>query len=107
MSSTVNPAYAPTYRLTRRGRVVVFALGFLVLLAIGLVFAAASMATGEPEATETIVVAPGQTLWEIASGVAAAQGTDDVRETMTHLVELNDLDSVALGAGQSLEVPVD
>src|SRR5919107_6342490 len=99
IASNANATYAPTYRLTRRGRVVVFLLGFLVLLAIGIAFAGGSVATGEKEATTSIVVAPGQSLWSIAADVS---DDGDVRDTMTHLVELNDLDSVVLAAGQVL-----
>ncbi|WP_340536804.1 LysM peptidoglycan-binding domain-containing protein [Nocardioides sp. GXZ039] len=98
----VREEYVPVYRLTRRGRLVLFALAFLVLLAIGVVFASNSMATAEPQATETVVVAPGETLWSIASDVAEG---DDVREMMSYLVDLNDLPDVTLDAGQQLIVP--
>ena len=100
--STTTTTHVPDYRLTRRGRLVVFVLAFLALVAIGLACAGGSMATGEREATETVVVEPGQTLWEIAS--SASEGRD-VRDMMDHLVDLNGLDSVALDAGQRLEVP--
>ena len=102
--SSMTTTYVPIYRLTRRGRLVVFALAFLVVVAIGVAFAGGSMATGDKEATETVVVAPGDTLWEIASGVA---DDGDVRDMMSHISDLNQLDSVALAAGQRLEVPVD
>ena len=92
----------PDVRLTRRGRLLVFVLAFVVLVAVGVAFASGSVATSEPEATETVVVEPGQTLWEIASTVSDGR---DVRDTMEHLVDLNGLDSVVLDAGQSLEVP--
>jgi hypothetical protein len=103
-SVTAGPSVGPVYRLTRRGRLVVFVLAFLVLAAIGVAFAGGSMATSEPEATETVVVEPGQTLWEIA---AAASDGRDVRDMVDHLADLNDLDTVVLDAGQSLAVPVD
>jgi Tfp pilus assembly protein FimV len=97
---------APVYRLTRRGRLAVVAATLLALAAIGLVFAAGSVATEQPEATETVVVAPGDTLWGIASDLVADGAVEgDVRDTMQHLVELNDLDSVSLAAGQRLQVP--
>jgi uncharacterized protein involved in exopolysaccharide biosynthesis len=106
MSSTTvlaRPPVGPTYRLTRRGRLVVFALAFAALLVIGLALAGGSMATEEPEATQTVVVEPGQSLWSIAAD--ASEGRD-VRDMMDHLADLNELDSVALDAGQRLEVPV-
>lgn len=91
-------------RLTRRGRVV------LVLLAVALAFGIGAVAgqaqAGRPEnATqyETVYVAPGQTMWGIAEGVA---GNRDVRDVVAMLVDLNALDSSELVAGQELLVPV-
>lgn len=103
-SLTARPSVGPAYRLTRRGRLVVFVLAFIALVAIGVAFAGGSMATSEPEATATVVVEPGQTLWDIA---AEASDGRDVRDMVDHLVDLNHLDSVVLDAGQSLEVPTD
>ncbi|WP_232677464.1 LysM peptidoglycan-binding domain-containing protein [Nocardioides sp. R-C-SC26] len=95
----------PTYRLTRRGRLVVFGFALVMLAAIGIAFASGSMATEEKAVTETIVVAPGDTLWDIAGEAAAVTGTDDVREMMRHIEGLNDLDGVSLAVGQRLIVP--
>lgn len=100
--STMSATHTPAYRLTRRGRVVVFLFAVLVLAAAALVLAGGSVATSEPEVTETVVVAPGQTLWSIAAEHSDGR---DVRDTMDHLVDLNDLDTVALSAGQRLVVP--
>lgn len=97
-------ARVPDYRLTRRGRLAVLLTGLFVLLAIGVAFAGVSLASGEPAATETIVVAPGDTLWDIASAI---DDDGDVRSMMRHIEELNSLDSVALDAGQRLSVPVE
>ena len=52
--------------------------------------------------TTTTVVRPGESLWEIA----AASGTSDVSAMVTRIVELNDLESATVHAGQPLEVPV-
>ena len=93
-----------SYRLTRRGRLVVFALGFLLVLALGLVLAGGSMATSEKEATETIVVGPGDTLWDLASDLTDG---GDVRAMMGHIQDLNSLDSVSLSSGQHLRVPAE
>ncbi|MEO9323213.1 LysM peptidoglycan-binding domain-containing protein [Nocardioides sp. C4-1] len=100
--STVHPTHVPVYRLTRRGRLVVFVLAFLAVIAVGVALASGSMATSEAEQTTTIVVEPGQTLWSIASSVSDG---DDVRDTLEHLVDLNGLDTKVLQAGQELEVP--
>lgn len=102
--STITPSHVPVYRLTRRGRLVVFLLAFVAMIVVAIALAGGSFAGEEPQATQTVVVNPGDTLWSIASDVS--QG-DDVRDTMDDLVALNDLDSVALDAGQQLEIPVD
>jgi hypothetical protein len=49
------------------------------------------------------VVEPGETLWGIARDVAAPG--EDVRDVVLQLVELNDLPSAGLMAGQSIVVP--
>jgi len=110
--SSYSPTLAPrpvslgngALRLTRRGRLVVLALALAVLLAIGIAFAQGSVATSEARQTETIVVVPGDTLWDIASERAE---DGDVTAMMHFLKELNHLDSPALAAGQRLIVPVD
>ena len=58
---------------------------------------------GQPEPTEIVQVAPGDTLWGIASEIA----TDgDVRGVMNDIERLNALESTGLAAGQKLRVPV-
>lgn len=99
---TTTGIYAPHYRLTRRGRLVVLALGLLLALAIGMVFAGGSVATGENEHTRTVVVAPGDTLWDIASDAA---GHGDVVEMMRHIEDLNGLDTVDLAVGERIQIP--
>lgn len=94
----------PDYRLTRRGRLVVLVTGLFVLLAIGVAFAGVSLASEQPAPTETLVVAPGDTLWDIASDL----GDDgDVRSMMREIEQLNSLDSVSLDVGQRLQVPAE
>lgn len=97
------PAHVPHYRLTRRGRLVVLVVGLFALLAIGVVFAGVSLANGDPAPTETIVVLPGDTLWDIAAEV----GDGDVRASMRTIEGLNSLDTVALAVGQRLVVPAE
>ncbi|MBS43037.1 MAG: hypothetical protein CMH83_07765 [Nocardioides sp.] len=96
-----------TYRLTRRGRLVVFALALLAVMAVGLLLAGGSAASPEAEPTTTVVVAPGETLWGIAGDLAAERGDADVRSMMERLEKLNGLESSMLMAGQRLEVPLD
>lgn len=105
MSTTyaTRPIATPgSVRLTRRGRLVVFCLALLVVLAVSVVLAASSLATEEPEATQTITVGSGETLWDIA---AEAADDGDVRAMITHIQDLNDLDSGVLMAGPELVVP--
>jgi LysM repeat protein len=94
-------------RLTRRGRVVVVLVALVAVLAVGLVVASSSVATGEggtPEPTRVVQVGSGDTLWEIASAVAA---DGDVRAMVDRISKMNALDSGMVQAGQRLLVPVD
>ncbi|MDO7867642.1 LysM peptidoglycan-binding domain-containing protein [Nocardioides jiangxiensis] len=101
------PAPAGQLRLTRRGRLVVFMGAVLVVFALAFVIMGGSSAStdagGSPTATERIVVAPGQTLWDIAS----AHSDGDVRATVDAIEKLNALDGAMLYAGQELYIPVD
>ena len=93
-------------RLTRRGRLVVFLTSLFVALAVAFALAGGAVGTdsaGEQVPTEIVQVAPGDTLWGIASEIA----TDgDVRSMMTEIERLNALESAGLSAGQKLRVPV-
>jgi Tfp pilus assembly protein FimV len=110
---SISPAFsaAPararsTVRLTRRGRLVVFVTSLFLVLGVALMFAGGAVGTGEagqPAPTEVVQVAPGDTLWGIASDIA----TDgDVRSMMNEIERLNALESAGLSAGQKLRVPV-
>ena len=93
-------------RLTRRGRLVVVVAALLVAFAIGVfVTAAGSVATqhpGTPAPTKIVQVDSGDTLWDLASGLA---GDGDVPAMMEQIKQLNALDSAELQAGQRLVVP--
>jgi hypothetical protein len=107
------PAAAPTrtaprgqVRLTRRGRLVVFLASLMLVLGAALFLGATSVATGEKgtdQPTEKVMVGEGDTLWDIAAGLA---DDGEVRAMMTTIRELNALDSSMLVAGQELFVPV-
>jgi hypothetical protein len=92
-------------RLTRRGRLVVFAGGLAAALGFGFLLASQSMATDHGEQTRVVVVQPGQTLWDISSRAAAATGGGDVRSMMSHVESINHLGSTTLQPGQRLHVP--
>ena len=93
-------------RLTRRGRLVVFLTSLLLVLTVAFALAGGAVGTGsagEQIPTEIVQVAPGETLWGIASEIA----TDGkVRSMMTQIQRLNALESAGLQAGQKLRVPV-
>jgi hypothetical protein len=94
-------------RLTRRGRFVVV----LLLLAVALVAftlgrtttsEAASAGSASAPTYQTVVVEPGQTLWQLAAQIAPHT---DPRVTVQRLVDLNDLAGPDVVAGQQLAVP--
>ena len=91
-------------RLTRRGRVVVVAalVGLLfAAFSLGRVGAEGSTSTERP-ATQVVTVAPGDTLWGVASRLAPGQ---DPRPVVEQIRQLNDLDSGGLRVGQQLVLP--
>ena len=91
-------------RLTRRGRAVV--LGFLVLvasLASAVLFTTASRAEERPAGpAPTIVVRPGDTLWDIAARVDAGR---DGQAGVEELRRLNGLADYRVAAGDVLILP--
>ena len=92
-----------TWRLTRRGVVVLTAL--VLALGVGLIWLArvsAPQPAVAPPAPRVVTVAPGDTLWSIATRVAP--GTDP-RAEVAALQQRNRLTSVALVPGQVLHVP--
>lgn len=91
-------------RLTRRGRVVVWALGLLLVAGVGgAAWSAQADGTAGGVVVVRHVVEPGETLWAIADR-AAAEG-EDVRDVVLELMRLNDLPSGDLLAGQTIVVP--
>ncbi|WP_235931513.1 LysM peptidoglycan-binding domain-containing protein [Actinomyces respiraculi] len=79
-------------------------LAVACVLALVLIAAAAVVASGfnaAPEHTAVTTVQPGQSIWDLA----AATGSSDVAETAAQIVELNNLTSSTLQAGQTLIVP--
>ncbi|AIY16390.1 LysM peptidoglycan-binding domain-containing protein [Pimelobacter simplex] len=100
---------AGSVRLTRRGRLLVFVLALLAVVAAALWLAAGSAASrdaGAPAEVDVVTVAPGDTLWDIASDAAATTG-DDVRDMMQRIEQLNALDGGTVYVGQDLRVPAE
>lgn len=97
----------PQLRLTGRGRIVLLAAAIVVVAFLAVTFGSSTTATtqaGTPAATHSVVVKPGQTLWQIAT---AANPTGDVRQTVDDIMELNSLPSAGgLQMGREIAVPI-
>ena len=92
-------------RLTRRARL----LATVLVLAFGVALGSwlgPVLAGGNSDlrlaGVESVVVKPGDTLWSIATGVA---GSEDVRDVVIRIQELNHLRGTVLVPGQVLELP--
>ena len=110
-----NPAQASTptthLRLTRRGRTVFTTLAAvpLVLGAIGIALnggmAAAEGTAGIGAAAfDYVTIEAGQSLWQLAETIAPSQ---DPRDVIADIVNLNQLSSEAVQPGQRLALPAD
>lgn len=107
----VAPTAAPRLRLTARGRRVVAVLALVVLAIVGYGVGSAvgslpgASASGDAVAADFtyVTVEPGQTLWDIASGVA---GDRDVRDVVAEISSLNQLDGGRIEPGQQLALPL-
>ena len=106
-------APASPIRLTRRGRrlarTAVIALALLLALTIGVLGRGAPVQAGDAPAqvaTSTVIVQPGQSLWDVARGLSLDA---DLRETVARIQELNGLSGGAgstVRPGQELIVPL-
>ena len=96
----------PSVRLTRRGRLVVFLGTLMLVLLLGIVWGTGSVATerpGTPEPARVVMVAPGDTLYDLAAEATPEGG--DVAAMVERIQRLNALDSGMLAAGQELRIP--
>lgn len=88
-----------------RARWAILAAGSVALLGLGFAseVARSPLAVGEaPAASETVTVAPGDTLW----GIASTRYPDaDVRQKVFEIEQLNGLRDPTIQAGQQLRVP--
>ncbi len=104
---------AAPIRLTRRGRrlarTAVIALALLLALTIGMLGRGTPVQAGDAPAqvaTSTVIVQPGQSLWDVARGLSLDA---DLRETVARIQELNGLSGGAgstVRPGQELIVPM-
>ncbi len=100
-------AAEPPLRLTRRGRLVLRALVVigLVVLITATAFTLARSARADADSHAPVryhVVMPGETLWGIATELSP---NADPRDTVALLVEVNNLPSSGVLAGQRLVIP--
>ncbi|WP_248283262.1 LysM peptidoglycan-binding domain-containing protein [Cryobacterium arcticum] len=98
-------------RLTRRGRVVFTALaavpivlGSIAIAVNGGVAAAEGTATVGVAAFEYVTIESGQSLWQLAESIAPSQ---DPRDVIADIVNLNQLPSEAVQPGQRIALPAD
>lgn len=92
-------------RLTRRGRWTVTILILATVLALSVAVGSrvgAAVDPGVGPVTTTVVVAPGESLWSIASEVSEPGET---RDLMYEIERLNQLEDSTLVPGQRLLVP--
>lgn len=95
-------------KLTRRGRLALVGVAFLVMVlgfSIGNDVSLASPAPATPVipvGAHTMVVQPGDTLWAIARSVAPKA---DPRVTVERIISLNKLPNAELAAGELLALP--
>lgn len=97
------------WHLSRRGehllRSVTAAVTVVVVILVlsAAAFALTRAINASPIQTRTVVVQPGQSLWQVA---AASSPGADVSETTDQIRSLNHLGGTALTPGQALLVPV-
>ena len=94
--------------LTRRGRLartlLVLSLAVLLASAFGLsAGAGTSDSVGAPTSFIEVTVAPGDTLWSLATRMA---GGEDVRAMVDEIASVNALASADLQAGQKVRIPL-
>ena len=104
--SAIALQYPSLPRLGRRGRLAraLVVLSLTVVLGAGFAMKAGAGVSvhNAPSSYTTVVVAPGETLWSIAS---AAAGRGDVRAMVDEIMSINSLTVPDIAAGQALRVP--
>ncbi|QTE30634.1 LysM peptidoglycan-binding domain-containing protein [Pengzhenrongella sicca] len=90
--------------LTPRGRRVLRVAGVVLLVLVALLGGRAVAGTpSAPISVDTYTVSAGESLWAIASAYTAPH--EDVRDTVTELVDLNGLAGSSVQAGEQILVP--
>lgn len=104
-ASEANAGSLANMRLTRRGRIVLFALAALIVCA-SVLFTSTAVASDPDPGVEvtTTTVTEGETLWHLAKGVA--QPGEDLRDVVAVIQDLNGLTTSQVQAGQQLLLPI-
>lgn len=107
--SRVPLSRAPHLHLTTRGRAVLTGLAATPLVIGAVLFAlngggASASLAGSDAAFQYVTVAAGESLWQVAEELAPAA---DPRDVIARLVQLNQLDSSDVYAGQQLAIPAE
>jgi len=104
--SAIALQYPSLPRLSRRGRLARFLVVLSLTVVLGAGFAmkagAGSSVSHSASTFITVVVAPGETLWSIAS---TAAGRGDVRAMVDEIMSVNSLTVPDVAPGQMLRVP--
>ncbi|MDP1720092.1 MAG: LysM peptidoglycan-binding domain-containing protein [Candidatus Nanopelagicaceae bacterium] len=96
----------PRLGLNRRGRLARFLVVLSLMVVLGAGFAmkagAGNSVNRTPVSYVTVVVAPGESLWSIATDAA---GSGDLRAMVDEIMSANSLSTPDVAAGQVLRVP--
>jgi len=96
---SIHMVNTPKTRVRRWVAVLVVAVGTIIVAP-----QAFAQDANEPAASDTYVVASGETLWSIAQSITPPSG--DVRDTVATVKSMNLLDSANIAAGDQLLVPI-
>ena len=92
-------------RLTRRGRLTMTLVSMACVVAIsGMAYSSSSDAATPARPSDSMVVAPSESIWEIAQ---RADPQADPRVAVARIIELNRLSSGQIRPGQRLLLPAD
>lgn len=101
-----------SFKLTRRGRFILRGLPLLTVTALLILGAISFLHPSDAQAdshssqsavTQMVTVKGGQSLWDIAEDTGSSSDTRDVVE---QIMDLNNLSSTSIDAGQVLEIPL-
>jgi nucleoid-associated protein YgaU len=96
------PQQSSQIRLTQRGRRVVAALVVLPITAILAIGGAHRANAADQSQMTTVVVQPGESLWQIAAGIDPEA---DPRELIYQIEQINGLADASVAVGQQLVIP--